>query len=79
MAGGPDLGLILWDKWVAGVKRRRAGGAEGGGGLRMRSLGNRLYDKGKKSAEWERTKQTNKGTCVGESLEEEGERRLLGK
>ena len=59
-------------------EKGKRGGAEGGG-LRMRSLGNRLYDKGKKSAEWERTKQTNKGTCVGESLEEEGERRLLGK
>ena len=32
MAGWPDLGLILWDKWVAGVKRRRAGGVEGGMG-----------------------------------------------
>ena len=61
------------------MKRRRAGGGGQRGGLRMRSLGNRLYDMGKKSAEWERTKQTNKGTCVGESLEEEGKRRLLGK
>ena len=65
---------------VGGRSEKEKGrGAEGGGWLRMRSLGNRLYDKGKKSAEWERTKQTNKGTCVGESLEEEGERRLLGK
>ena len=60
-------------------KEKGRGSRGGRGGLRMRSLGNRLYDKGKKSAEWERTKQTNKGTCVGESLEEEGERRLLGK
>ena len=65
---------------VGGRSEKEKGrGDRGGGGLRMMSLGNRLYDKGKKSAEWERTKQTNKGTCVGESLEEEGERRLLGK
>ena len=68
MAGGPELGLILGDKWVAGVKRR--GGGHRGGTRRRRRRCSGMDYLTKKGKSEERTKETNKGNAnVWKSLE----------
>ena len=60
MAGWPEVGLILGDKWVARVKRRGPRGE--GGGAKMKKK-----EEFRKRSIWpqkkKETKERNKGTC----------------